>query len=177
MNILDAVTDARNGEQISQLANQFGLQPQQAQAAVSALMPALAAGLQRETATPAGLSGLTSALTRGQHEKYLDDAAALQSPATVDDGNAILGHVLGSKDVSRQVASQAAQQTGIDSAILKKMLPIIATLAMGALARQSKTGGGGALADMLGGLLGGVGGGPRQGGLGGMVGDILNPRR
>ena len=177
MNILDAVTGARNGDQVAQLAKQFGLPPEQAQAAVSALMPALAAGLQRNTATPDGLSGLASALTGGQHEKYLDDPATLNDPATVEDGNAILGHVLGSKDVSRQVATQAAQQSGVDSAVLKKMLPILATLAMGALSRQSKQSGGGGLADMLGGLLGGAAGGARQGGLGGLVGDILGSRR
>ena len=56
----------------------------------------------------------------------------------------------GSKEVSRQVASHASQQTGVSSDILKKMLPVVATMVMGGLSKQSNTGGG-ALAGLLGG--------------------------
>ena len=61
-------------------------------------------------------------------------------PATVADGNAILGHILGSKDVSRSVAAQASQQTGIGSDLLKQMLPVVATMAMGYLSKQTASG-------------------------------------
>ena len=54
---------------------------------------------------------------------------------------AILGHVLGSKEASRQVAAGAAQKTGIDPSVLKQMLPIVAAMVMGGLSRQSKTAG------------------------------------
>ena len=180
MNILEAVTGAGNGESVAQLAQKFGLPPQQAQAAVAALMPALANGLQRNTATPEGLSGLASALARGNHQKYLDDPATIEDEATVADGNAILGHLLGSKDASRQVATQASQSTGVDPAVLKKMLPIVAALAMAALSRKSKgqaaRGGGlGGLTEMLGPLLG-SGGGAAGGGLADMVGGMLRKK-
>jgi hypothetical protein len=52
------------------------------------------------------------------------------------DGNGILGHVFGSKDVSREVAVRAAAQTGLDPGILKQALPLVAALMMGAMARQ-----------------------------------------
>src|SRR5512146_2431817 len=182
MGILDTVLGAANGGAVGQLAQQFGLSPGQATSAVGALMPHLANGIQNNAATKEGLSGLLSALGSGQHESYLDDPATLAQQATTDDGNAILGHVLGSKDASRQVAGQAAAQTGIDPAILKKMLPVVATLAMGALARHSKaaagggTPGGAGLGALLGGLLGGQAGGASGGGAGGgggMLGSVL----
>jgi hypothetical protein len=78
-----------------------------------------------------------SALTSGQHGRYLDEAGVLGSADTVNDGNAILGHILGSRDVSRAVATNAASATGIGPDVLKKMLPVVATLAMGALAKQA----------------------------------------
>jgi hypothetical protein len=56
---------------------------------------------------------------------------------TVTDGNAILGHILESRDVSRAVANNAASATGVGADVLKKMLPVVATLAIGALARQA----------------------------------------
>jgi hypothetical protein len=53
----------------------------------------------------------------------IDEAAA------TTEGNAILGHVLGGRDASRSVAEQAAQTTGVDSSIVKQLLPLVATLA------------------------------------------------
>lgn len=143
MNILETIVGAKNGAAVDQLATQFGLKPEQASSAIGALVPALAAGVQRNTATESGLSSLLGALAGGGHETYLDNPDTLTNPATTDDGNAILGHLLGSKDVSRQVAARAAQQTGIDSSILKKMLPLVATMVMGGLAKRSGAASGG----------------------------------
>ena len=79
-------------------------------------------------------------------------------------GNQILGHIFGSKDTSRDVATQASQQSGVDTSILKKLLPIVAgAVAMhyithrqgGATANGSApAGSGGALGSILGGLGG-----------------------
>jgi hypothetical protein len=41
-------------------------------------------------------------------------------------GNQILGHIFGSKDTSRDVATQASQESGFDRSVLKKLLPIVA---------------------------------------------------
>ena len=59
--------------------------------------------------------------------------------------------------MSRQVAQQASQRTGIGVDILKKMLPMVATLAMGALSRQTagaRSTQGNAPSDALSGILG-----------------------
>src|SRR5262249_25354995 len=56
----------------------------------------------------------------------------------------ILGHILGSKDVSRSVASNAASATGLSPAVLQQMLPVVAALAMGALSKQTGSAGTGA---------------------------------
>ena len=47
------------------------------------------------------------------------------------------GHLFGSKDLSRAVASQAAQATGIGQQVLQQMLPVIASMIMGGLFKQS----------------------------------------
>jgi hypothetical protein len=180
VNILEAITSAGGGAAVGQLARQFGLQPQQASSAVAALVPALAAGLQRNASDAGGLSGLAAALSSGRHGKYLDDPSTLQEPTTTADGNGILGHVLGSKDASRQVAARAAQQTGIDPATLKKMLPLVAALVMGGLSRQSGDGDAKSVGAGLGSLLGPLLGGAAQGGgasdvagaLGGLLGSL-----
>ncbi|MNC87607.1 hypothetical protein D3C83_33430 [compost metagenome] len=87
----------------------------------------------------------------------------------------MLGQVLGSKDVSRTVAQNAADRTGLDPGLLKRMLPMLGMLVAGYMARQGGTAAAappeGGLGGMLGGLLGGSqGGGPAgAGGLASML--------
>lgn len=129
-------------------------------------MPALAGGFAKNAAAGGGLDGLLGALAGGRHAGYLDDLASLAQPSTTADGNGILGHVLGSKDVSRQVAMQAAASSGVGADILKKMLPVVAAMMMGAMAKRA-----GGHAAAPGGLPGGLGGGlSLPGGLGANVG-------
>lgn len=141
MNILDVIMNAQGGTAIRQLGSQVGLGEAETTSGLSALVPALAAGFQRNAQTPDGLAGLVAALSTGNHQRYIDNPAALAGQATVADGNGILGHVLGSKDISREVAGRAAAQTGISPDVLKRMLPLVATLMMGAFSQQKSTGG------------------------------------
>jgi hypothetical protein len=160
MNLLESLMAAQGGDAVSQLGRQFGLGDEQAGAALSALVPALAAGLARNATRDGGLEGLTAALSGGRHAGYLDDLGSLTRAETVADGNGILGHILGSKDMSRQVAAQAAASSGLTPDLLKQMLPVVAAMVMGAMAKQAS--GRGAAAGLPGGLganLGGASGG------------------
>jgi hypothetical protein len=161
MNILESIMNAGDGAAVRQIASQLGLSETQAASAMSALVPALSAGLQRNAQTQDGLSSLIGALTGGSHQRYIEDPATLTNAETVADGNGILGHIFGSKDVSRQVAAHAGAQTGLAPDVMKRMLPLVATLVMGAMSRQVaasgpaslNTAGGGGLLDMLSGAL------------------------
>jgi hypothetical protein len=89
----------------------------------------------------------------------------------VNRGNDVLGQIFGSRDVSRTVAQNAAARTGLDPSLLKKMLPLLAMLVAGYMAKQSRA----SAQPQMGGGLGNVGGGlGNAGGLGnvlaGMVG-------
>jgi hypothetical protein len=104
------------------------------------------------------------------------DSVLGSQPTPVQQGNDVLGEIFGSKDVSRTVAGQAATKTGIDPGLLKKMLPILAMMVAGYMAKQGgQSQGGGGLGGMLGNILGGaVGGGAAPpaaggGGLGGLA--------
>lgn len=125
------------------MAQSLGLDQGAARTGMEALLPGLTRGVQREARQPGGLDALLGALKNGSHQGYVDDAARVSQPATRLDGNAILGHILKSKDVSRNMAGYASQQTGISSDLLKQMLPVLATMVMGQLSKQ--TGGGGSV--------------------------------
>ena len=91
MNILDAIVNAQDGAAVRQLGSQVGLAPDQATAALSALVPALAAGFQRNLQSQGGLENLMSALSAGNHGQYLDNPTSLGDETAVADGNGILG--------------------------------------------------------------------------------------
>lgn len=78
-----------------------------------------------------------AALAGGQHQGYVNDSSSLARAETIADGNEILGHIFGSKDVSRQVASRVAAQTGIGESVLKGMLPVVAAMMMGSMSKQA----------------------------------------
>lgn len=141
MNILDSILAAQNGGAVTQMSQQLGLGQDQTMSVLSALVPALAGGFQRNMQSQGGLDALMGALSGGQHAQYLENPSSLAAAAV--DGNGILGHIFGSKDVSREVATRAAAQTGLDAGLLKQALPIVAAMMMGAMARQ---GGGASMA-------------------------------
>ncbi len=161
MNLLQTLLEAQGGQLVGKLAQNFGLDQAQASAALQHLVPMLAGGVQRNANQAGGLDSIINALQSGNHEQYLDDHTQLTQPQAVDDGNAILGHIFGSKDVSRQVAAHAATNTGIDAGILKQMLPVVASMVMGAMKQHAVGGGltnsqagmGGGAQSPLGGLL------------------------
>lgn len=157
MNILETILNAQNGDVVRQMANNFQLDEGQARSAVGALIPALTRGIGKNVSSPGGLDGLIGALQKGNHGRYIEEPVAATQPAAVEEGNGILGHIFGSKEVSRNVAAKAAESSGVDSSVLKKMLPMLASVAMGAL---SKNGFGGATgATGVNQLTGGQGGG------------------
>ncbi len=163
------------GRAVGRLADRFGLSRDQTRGAVEKLTPELTGSLLENLQRPGGLEALTEALRRGDHSKYLQPERVDEDETTLD-GNKILGHIFGSKQKSRDVASRASQETGVDTGILKKMLPIVASLVMGSMSKKANDAGalreersGGGMVDVLGGLLGG---GSKGGGLGGLLGGL-----
>jgi len=136
MDLMDILKSANGGQNIEALASQFGLSGDQAGSVVGQLLPALTQSLARNTAQQGGLESLLGALTNGNHSRYIDDPSSLADPSTIADGNGILGHLMGGKDVSRSLAQHVSGSTGISDSLIKQMLPVVASMAMGALSKQ-----------------------------------------
>ena len=162
MNLTDIL--ARAGG-LQSVARDLGVSEDQAAAGAGALLPAILGGMKKQAqAQPAGLDGLGGLLGQLGGGALLDQVLNPQ-PTDPSQGNEVLGQIFGSKDVSRAVADNAASQTGLDSGLLRKMLPLLAMLVTGFMAKQA--GGAAGPASDSGGL-GGLGG--LLGGLGGMFG-------
>jgi hypothetical protein len=154
---------------IQSVARELGVSDAQAATGAAALLPAILGGFKRQTqAQPTGLEGLAGMLGGLGGGGLLDDVLSPQ-PTNVSRGDDVLGQIFGSRDVSRTVAQNASTRTGLDPLLLKKMLPMLAMLVAGYMAKQGQASGTpqagtGGLGDLLGGML--SGGGPAIAGRG-----------
>lgn len=137
MPLYDMMMRAQNGEALRAMAQQFGLNEAQMDQAMAALMPAFSTALKRNVSNPMDMSNFLSALAGGNHAQYFENMQNAFTPQGMQEGNGILGHLFGSKEVSRAVAAQAEAATGIGQEIYKQMLPVLATAIMGGLFKQS----------------------------------------
>ncbi|MDO9604333.1 MAG: DUF937 domain-containing protein [Hydrogenophaga sp.] len=143
------------------MARELGVDETQAARAAEALAPAILGGFKKQAQSqPTGLEGLGGLLGQLGGGGLLDQVLGPQ-PTDVSRGNDVLGQIFGSKDVSRAVAQNAASQSGLDPSLLKKMLPMLAMLVTGYLAKQRAADDGTAQIS------------PGEGGLGGLLGGLL----
>jgi hypothetical protein len=140
MDLLTALLASANATDLEQLGSQFNLDKSSLDSVLNQVVPALGRGIQNNTRASGGLESLMGALQNGEHERYLNDLSEVTSLSGIADGNNILGHVFGSKDVSRNVAAHASQNSGVSPDIIKQMLPMIATMVMGAISKQTADG-------------------------------------
>lgn len=161
---------------LQSIARELNIEEEDAARAAEALGPALLGGFRKQAeANPQGLAGLGGMLNQFGGGGLLDSVLS-SKPTDTASGNSVLGKIFGSKDVSRAVAQNAASQTGQDPSLLKKMLPMLAMLVAGYMAKKRSAGtakfsadGGAGLGDMAGGMLSGKSEDPGEE-LGGLLG-------
>jgi hypothetical protein len=139
MNILETLLSGGGGGIVNQLASQFGISPSQATAATSALLPALAGGMQESLAS-GDPSGIKDLIGSGKLTQFADNSDSLASPAALDQGRSLLTKIFGSGDTGNMI-SMVAEKVGLGSGVIHSMLPIAATLLGGFLSKKAAAGG------------------------------------
>ncbi len=152
---------------IGQLAAQLGVDEDTADSAVRSAIPALLGGLAANAQDPGGAASLQNALSN-----HANDSLDLSS-VDVADGEKIVHHIYGDNtdEVVNRLGGLGGDSQG-GGGLMKMLLPLLAPLIMGWLAKKTTGGqeapgeGGG-----LGGMIDSLGGG--SGGEGGDLGDLL----
>ncbi len=159
---------------IAAVGRQFGLDEAQTRAALDALVPVVAAGVRKTAQSPDGFQEIVRSVLTGGYGNALDDDEAVTFDRAKPAGDQVLGQIFGEKEVSREVAQQLSATSGVGAAILKKLLPIVATMVLGTLAKKMGSGGavagerappaspGGGFGDILRDVLGGGQAAPEQ---------------
>lgn len=131
--LFDDLVNQFKGDPARQLGQSLGLSPDAALQAVTAALPLLIGGLQRNAQDPGGAQSLFGALA--QDHRGIDPGNALGSAlAGGSQGDGILGHVFGTR---RPVAEQALGSfAGLGQDRAGTLLRVLAPIVMAYLARR-----------------------------------------
>ncbi len=123
---------------IGEIARTHGLDAAQAERAINGLIPELIAGIERNTLSKGGIADLLRALATGGHARYLEAPSVLGDPQLMADGQRILTHLFASESSAQRAARFVEGETGVSRNILWQILPGVAALLFGWLARSGK---------------------------------------
>ena len=137
MEIATVLKNAQGGAAINNLASAFGADPTKIGPAVNSMLADLSRRIERDTFSRGGLADIVKMLGDDTAGRALSEPRKLASPEVIDSGNGVLDVLIGNKHISRGIAARAAAESGIDAEVLKKMLPVVASMMVGGL--QQKT--------------------------------------
>lgn len=158
--ILDLLGSDLGKTIISGVAGSTGNDTNKTSSVLTMALPVLMKAMQRNASTPQGAEGLLGALS-GKHDgSILDNLGGLFGGGIDDevknDGQKILGHVLGAKQ--QGVEKVIGEKSGLDAASVANILKVAAPILMGVLGKQKQqqnVSSSNGIGDLLGGLLGG----------------------
>ncbi len=163
-NLYEILRDAQGGQALENLAAQFNITADEADAAVKAVVPELSEGFLKQASEPAGFGSFMGTLGEGQYLAAYSDPSAAQASAQM--GSDFLSQILGSSSAQERIVLRASSATGVNQDTLAQMLPVIVSMIFGGLTKALENQG-------FGGILGQLANAAGQGGLGPILGQIL----
>lgn len=169
---MSALDDIVNALPVDQLAQQLGAEPAAVQAAAVPAVTSLLGGMTQNAQDPAGELSLAEALQQHADRDLGGDQVSLTAVDPAE-GEKILGHVFGNQ--ADGVATALAGQSGVQSELVRKLLPILAPIVLSYLGKQLSQGNvGGILGQVLGSAVQNPGTDTtNQGVLGGVLSQVL----
>ena len=131
--ILELLQSQIGQSAIEQLGGQLGVDKSQAASVVSGALPLLVQALARNSQDQSGASALAGALEKKHDGSILEDVSGFLGGGNFSDGQAILGHVLGSQE--NVVSSGLSRATGLDQSQVNQALAALAPVVLGAVGK------------------------------------------
>ncbi len=166
---------------IQDIASKLGASQGEVAEAIQQLVPALVGGLQVNAQDNDEVAGRIESAAAQHAARGLLDGGVTIDDVDENEGDRIVSKIFGGND-SNAVASALAGQGAGSSALIQRLLPMLAPIVLAYVgkqfmnrnaqqAQQPQQGGG--LGDVLGGILGGAAGGGGSNPLGSILGSVL----
>jgi hypothetical protein len=135
--LLGSLMGQLGGGGVDEIGRAVGLDSGDVSKVLAGAMPAILAGLTRNSSSNSGAAGLLGALDRDHDGSILDDVMGyLGAGGDLGAGAGILGHVLGGRQAN--VEQAISKSSGVDMASVGKILAMVAPLLMGALGKAKR---------------------------------------
>ena len=135
--LLGSLLQQLGGGGVGEIARKVGVDSSDVTNVLGGAMPAILAGLTRNSSSSDGAAGLLGALDRDHDGSILDDVMGyLGGGGNLADGAGILTHVLGGRQTT--VESAVSKSSGVDIASVGKIMAMVAPLIMGALGKAKR---------------------------------------
>ncbi len=165
-NLYEIVQNAQGGQAVDNLAKRFNISPDEADAAVKALMPAISTAFLKRVGEPAAFGSILGAIGDTHHQEVFADRAAAESNQTMAKGEAAAQHLFGSTETSAAISQRAGGIAGLPVSLVQQMLPVIVSMVMGGLSKGLANQG-------WGGIFGQLASAAGPGGIGAILGSLL----
>ena len=135
--LLQSIAGQLDGNTIAQMSSALGVEDESTQAAIGLALPVLLGALSRNTSTDEGAESLTNALARDHDGTILQDVSGnITRQEVMDDGSAIIGHVLGQQE--KGIESSIGRSTGIDPQNVAMLMSMLAPVVLGVMGQQKQ---------------------------------------
>ena len=138
--ILDVLNSELGKKVINGVSSSTGTDTGKTNSVLTMALPVLMKAMERNAASPEGADGLMKALTHKHDGHILDNLSGFFGGGVDDhmkqDGEKILGHVLGQKQ--QGVQQVLGQKAGLDSGAVGEILKVAAPILMSFLGKQAK---------------------------------------
>ena len=135
MKLDDIIRAAGRGEIVDELAKDAGVDRDQADRALRSLLPDIGRAIRRAGERRTGAPTVHAAMQDERYAGYLADPALLREPAAAANGERVLAEVMDEAQ-RNELIRDAAAAVQAEEAAVRRLLPLIATLAMAAIGER-----------------------------------------
>lgn len=137
MHIKTVLSEAQNGQAYANLARAFHLPPDKAEDAVHDMLDALIPDIAERIASRRSLADIVELIGKADYEKVLETPMLLGATHTQVLGSEALNAFAGRKE-SQRLVHHAAATSGVSEMISEYLLPALAAMLVGALAKTCR---------------------------------------
>lgn len=137
MRLSTLLNEAQEGRSFDNLARAFQLPPAKVEAAVAIMVQDLTFYVNQDTLSRQRLAGLVHLLGQPDYENVLETPTLLGATHTQTVGNDALTTIAG-REASKRMVRRAAAAADVSEMIAEYVLPVVAVMIVGALAKASR---------------------------------------
>jgi hypothetical protein len=139
MQVGTVLREAQGGRAFANLARAFHLPAEKVEAAVATMVRDLSGRMERSLRPRHALAALVELLGNAGYEQVLETPTLLAAPHTQVIGNDAL-NAIADRDENERMVTRAAAAAGVSEMIAEYLLPAVAAMLIGALAKETRPG-------------------------------------